>query len=87
MGSHISPGSGRFDRPVLFMKVGDPQPGADTLSREPTLGQAIAHVMQQPRDDHWLFDIVTEEGLITFTHMRDIADSEAYVIWQAGQAA
>jgi hypothetical protein len=76
-----------FDSPVLFMKVGDPQPGADMLSQEPTLGQAIAHVMQQPRDDHWLFDIVTEDGLITFTHMRDIARSEAYVIWQAGQAA
>ncbi|WP_343613033.1 hypothetical protein [Novosphingobium sp.] len=44
-------------------------------------------MMQQPRDDHWLFDIVTEDGLITFTHMRDIARSEAYVIWQEGQAA
>lgn len=69
-----------MDTPALLMKL-----GYDTIDCDPSLGQAIAHVMTQPLDEQWLFDIVTDEGLINHRRMLEIARSEAYVIW-SGQS-
>ncbi len=71
-------GSRCFDTPVLFMKLG----AMDNASESPTLGEAIAHVLEQPSDEHYLFDIVTEEGLINHASIREIARSEDFALWQ-----
>ncbi len=71
-------GALRFDGPVLFMKLGNTALDVE----HPTLGEAIFHVMCQPPDDRGLFDIVNEDGLINYTRMREIAQSDGYLIWR-----
>lgn len=78
-------GSRCFDSPVLFMRLGQTPDGAES----PTLGQAIAHVIAQPSDDQDLFDIITEDGLISHSSIREIAGTQAFAHWtvQAGVKA
>lgn len=64
--------------PALLMKLGgDPELGGDA-----SLGQAVAHVLRQPRDDHWLFDIITKDGLITSSSILEIALTPAFAHWE-----
>jgi hypothetical protein len=64
--------------PAFLMKLGgDPELGNDS-----NLGQAVAHVISQPRDDHWLFDIITKDGLITSSTILEIALTPAFAHWE-----
>jgi hypothetical protein len=60
------------------MKLG----AMDNDPDSPTLGEAIAHVLEQPSEEHYLFDIVTEDGLINHASIREIARSEDFALWQ-----
>lgn len=71
-------GSRCFDNPVLFMKLGAPPESRES----PTLGEAITHVLEQPSEEHYLFDIVTEDGLINHASIREIARTEAFAHWR-----
>ncbi|WP_206240634.1 hypothetical protein [Novosphingobium terrae] len=71
-------GSRCFDSPVLFMKLGI----TSNHDENPTLGEAIAHVLEQPSDEHYLFDIITEDGLINHACIREIARTEAFAHWR-----
>lgn len=71
-------GSQCFDSPVLFMRLGQTPNGAEN----PTLGEAIAHVIAQPCDDQDLFDIITNDGLISQGAIREIAETQAYARWR-----
>lgn len=72
----------RFHDPALLMKLGsDPD-----ISDDPSLGEAISHVMQQPTDERWLFDIVTDDGLMTYTIIQEIALLPEFESWKQGGA-
>jgi hypothetical protein len=70
----------RLHDPVLLMKLG----GDPDLSQNPSLGQAISHAMQQPTEEQWLFDIVTDDGLMTYTIMKEIAQTDEFALWKNG---
>lgn len=60
------------------MKLGDMSGGNNAC---PSLGRAIAIVMDQPTDDQWLFDIVSDDGFLDHIRMRQIARTEDYLFW------
>jgi hypothetical protein len=72
----------RFHDPALLMKLG----GDPELADDPSLGEAISHVMQQSTDERWLFDIVTDDGLLTYTIIQKIALSPEFESWKQGGA-
>lgn len=65
------------------MKLG----GDADLPESPSLGQAIAHVLQQPTDEQCLFDIVTDDGLMTYTIIKEVARTQEFALWKQGGAA
>jgi len=65
------------------MKLG----GDADLARDPSLGQAISHVIDQPSEEQWLFDIVTDDGLMTYTMIQEVARTEAFALWKQGGTA
>jgi hypothetical protein len=66
-----------FSSPALLMRLGG---DADALEN-PTLGQAVAHVVGQPVDDHCFFDIITDAGMMTYTVIRELAETSAFSHW------
>ncbi|WP_206240090.1 hypothetical protein [Novosphingobium terrae] len=71
----------RLQEPALLMKLG----GDPDLRDDPCLGEAISHVMAQPAEERWLFDIVTDDGFMTYTLIQDIARTEEFAVWQRGE--
>ncbi len=41
--------------------------------------------MAQPAEERWLFDIVTDDGFMTYTLIQDIARTEEFAVWQRGE--
>lgn len=61
--------------------------GGDAAVPNPTLGEAVAHVVAQPREDHWLFDIITDHGMMNYTLIRQLAETPAFTSWAEDQTA
>lgn len=73
----------RLQEPALLMKLG----GDPDLREDPSLGEAISHVMAQPAEEQWLFDIVTDDGFMIYTLIQDIARTEEFAVWQRAETA